>query len=128
MGDESNNMENVSNTIKMESIKSFQSTINKSENALANMAQKGANTTLVKKRLNALYIGLGMLEYIWNQKPHIYTNEELADARNILTGLLPSIQNIYAKSKTGSPQKTLLKRRIKSLELAIQAIDDYSNK
>lgn len=101
-------------------------TISKSENALASMTQKGANTTLLKKRLNALYIGLAMLENVWNQRPHHYTREDLAVARNVLTGLLPSIENIYAKSKVGSPQKTLLERRIKALELAVQAIDDLS--
>ena len=34
----------------------------------------------------------------------------------------------YDKSKAGSPQRTLLERRIKALELAIQAIDKLSNK
>ncbi|MFY0759505.1 hypothetical protein AB1K32_11550 [Metabacillus dongyingensis] len=120
-------MENVSNVDKLESIKSFQSTIGKSEKALAQMTQKGANTTLIKKRLKALYIGLAMLENVWNQRPHHYTQEDLAEARNVLTGLFPSIENIYAKSKAGSPQRTLLERRIKALELAVQAIDDLSN-
>jgi hypothetical protein len=120
-------MDNVSNVNKLESIKSFQSTINKSENALAQMTQKGSNTTLLKKRLNAFCIGLAMLENVWNQRPHHYTLENLAEARNVLTGLFPSIENIYAKSKAGSPQRTLLERRIKALELAVQAIDDLSN-
>nr|WP_202404712.1 hypothetical protein [Shimazuella alba] len=111
----------------MESIKSFQSTIRKLENALSQMTQKGANTTLVKKRLKAVYIGLAILENVWNQKPHPYTQEDLAEARNVLTGLFPSIENMYAKSKAGSPQRTLLARRIKSLKLAVQAIDDLSN-
>ena len=117
-------LENVSNVNKLESIKSFQSTISKSEKALAHMTQKGANTTLLKKRLKALYIGLAMLENIWNQRPHYFTLEDLAEARNVLTGLFPSIENIYAKSKADSPQRTLLERRIKALELAVQAIDD----
>jgi len=117
-------MENVSNENKLESIKALQSTINKSENALAQMTQKGANTTLFKKRLNALYVGLTMLENVWNQKSHDYTQKDLVEARGVITGLLPSIKNIYAKSKVGSPQKTLLERRIKALELAVQAIDD----
>lgn len=121
------NMENVSNADKLESIKSFQSTISKSEKALAQMTQKGANTALLKKRLKALYIGLAMLENVWNQRPHHYTQEDLAEARNVLTGLFPSIENVYAKSKAGSPQRTLLERRIKALELAVQAIDDLSN-
>ncbi|KMY53825.1 hypothetical protein AC623_07415 [Bacillus sp. FJAT-27231] len=116
-------MENVSNINKLESIKSFQSTISKSEKALAQMTQKAASTTLLKKRLKALYIGLAILENVWNQRPHPYTQEDLAEARDVLVGLFPSIKNIYAKSKAGSPQKTLLERRMKALELAIQAID-----
>ncbi|MFJ8265695.1 hypothetical protein [Peribacillus asahii] len=120
-------MENVSNIDKLESIKSFQSTIRKLEKTLATMTQKGANTTLVKKRLKASYIGLAMLENVWNQRPHHYTLEDLAEARNVLTGLFPSIENSYVKLKAGSPQRTLLERRIKALELAVQAIDDFSN-
>ncbi|MDF2545907.1 MAG: hypothetical protein K0R93_805 [Anaerosolibacter sp.] len=120
-------MENVSNANKLESIKSFQSSISKSENALAQMTHKGANTTLLEKRLKALYIGLAMLEYVWNQRLHNYTREELVEARHVLTGLLPSIEAVYAKSKAGSPQRTLLERRIKALELAVQAIDDIFN-
>jgi hypothetical protein len=116
-------MESVTEKIKAESFKSFRSTIRKSENALRNMTEKGANTTLVAKRLKALRIGLAMLEFVWNQKRHPYTQEELAEARTILAGLLPSIEGIFAKSKPGSPQRTLLERRIKSLELAIQAMD-----
>lgn len=120
-------MENVSDECKLESIKSFQSTISKSEKALAQMTEKGSNTTLIKKRLKALHIGLDMLEKVWNQIPHHYNEKELVEAGNVLTGLLPSIERVYAKSKVGSPQRTLLERRIKSLELAIQAIDHYSN-
>ncbi|MFJ8516779.1 hypothetical protein [Lysinibacillus xylanilyticus] len=114
-------MENVSNVEKLESIKSLQSTIRKLENALSQMTQKGANTTLVKKRLKAVCIGLAMLE----KSPHHYTQEDLAEARIVLTSLFPSIENIYLKSKAGSPQRTLLERRIKALELAVQAIDEY---
>ena len=73
-------MENLSNVNKLESIKSFQSTISKSEKALAQMTQKGANTTLLKKRLIALHIGLAMLENVWNQRPHHYTKEDLAES------------------------------------------------
>jgi hypothetical protein len=120
-------MENVSITDKLESIKSLQSTISKLQNALSQMTQSGANTTLVKKRLQAVFIGLAMLEHVWNQSPHSYTQEDLADARQVMTGLFPSIENSYTKSKTGSPQRTLLERRIKALELAVQAIDDCSH-
>ncbi|WP_259417703.1 hypothetical protein [Bacillus toyonensis] len=108
-------MENVSNLDKSESIKSLQSTIRKLENALSQMTQKGANTTLVKKRLNAVCVGLAMLDNVW-----------LAEVRHVLAGLLPSIERAYDKSKVGSPQRTLLTRRIKALEFSIQAIDKLS--
>jgi len=117
-------MENVSSVNKLESIKALQSAISKSEKALAQMTQKGANITLLKKRLKAQHIGLAMLENVWQQSPHLYTPEDLAEARQVLTGLLPAIEAIYARSKAGSPQSTLLARRIKALELAVQAIDD----
>ncbi|MFB8376014.1 hypothetical protein ACWIE6_21930 [Paenibacillus taichungensis] len=121
-------MENVSEEDKLQSIQAFHSTIRKSENALTNLTQKGNNTTLLKKRLNALYIGLAMLETVWNQKTRQYTKEELAEARNVLIGLFPSLENSYTKSKAGSPQKTLLRRRIKAFELAVQAMNDVVKK
>ncbi len=119
-------MENVSDSVKFESIQSFQSTIRKSENALDQMAEKGANTALIRKRLKAFRIGLSMLKNTWYQEPHPYTQEELAEARHVLKGLLPSIKRIYAESKEGSPQKNLLERRIKAFQLAVQAIDDFA--
>ncbi|WP_068780230.1 hypothetical protein [Paenibacillus sp. GM2] len=121
-------MEEVSNLEKLESIKSLQSTIGKLENALSQMTGNGANTTLVKKRLKAVNIGLAALENVWNQIPRHFTQEDLIEARDVITGLFPSIKNSYAKSKTGSPQSTLLKRRMKALELSIQAIDELSIK
>jgi len=42
--------------------------------------------------------------------------------------VLPSIVDIYAKSKEGKPQRMLLERRIKALKLVVQTIDDLSNK
>lgn len=121
-------MVNISHEVKTESIKSFQSTIRKSKNALVQMTKKGANTILLKKRLKALQIGLATLENVWHQKPLPYTQEDLREARHVLTGLLPSIEKIYAKSKEDSPQRTLLERRIKAINLSVQAIDDLAKK
>ncbi|QSO55045.1 hypothetical protein JZ785_09845 [Alicyclobacillus curvatus] len=120
-------MERVSSVDELESIRSMQSTIRKLEHGLARMTEKGSKTTLVKKRLKASCIGLAILEKVCHQKPHEYTTEDLAEARNVLTGLLPSIANSYAKLKAGSPQRTLLERRMKALELAVQAIDSLSS-
>ncbi|MGN7412902.1 hypothetical protein [Paenibacillus sp. SAF-068] len=119
-------MENVSQEDQLESIQAFQSTIRKSENALVNMTQNRNNTTLLQKRLQAFYIGLALLDKQWNQKVHSYTKEDIAEARLVLSGLFPSLESMYAKSKEGSPQKTLLERRIKAFHLAVQAMDDLA--
>lgn len=119
-------MQHVSDTERAESIEALQSTIRKSEKALAQMTEKGASTTLVEKRLKALQVGVAVLEAVWNQEPHPYSREDLAEARAVLSGLFPSIERIYARSKVGSPQRTLLKRRMRALELAVQAIDRLS--
>lgn len=117
-------MEQMSPAEQMESIESLQSTIRKMEKALAQMRQKGANTTLIEKRLKATHIALALLEQVWQQKPHAYTEEAVWAARDVLVGLLPSIESSYASAKMGSAQKTLLERRIRALDLAVQAIDN----
>lgn len=117
-------MENISNEDKSESLKAFQSTIRKCENALAKMTKNEANTTLLEKRLTALNIGLAMLEAAWHLRTHRYTEADITEARHVMTGLFPSLEKINAKLKAGSPQKTLIERRIKAFQLAIQAMDD----
>lgn len=116
-------MDFLSEEEKLGSIKSIQSTINKLENALAKMTQEGSNTTLAMKRLKAHRIGLAMLENYWSQRPHNYTTEEISEAYTALNGLFPSLETSYAKSKLGSPQRTLLERRIQALKFAVQAMD-----
>lgn len=117
-------MEIISNEDQFECLKSMQSTIKKLEKAYAQMNQKGANTTLVKKRLDACKIGLAMLENVWNEVPHSHSHTELAGARKVLLALTPSVESSYAKSKAGSPQRTLLERRLKALDLVDEAIKD----
>jgi hypothetical protein len=115
-------MINVTDKDKIESISSLQSSIRKTEKSLAQMNDKGVSTILVRKRLEALNIGLDILESTWNKKPNRYAEEDLKSAQDVLERLLPGIIRIYEKSKLGSPQRTLLERRIKSLELAIEEI------
>lgn len=120
-------MENLSQLEKAEAIKSIQSTINKSENALVKMTNEGSNTSLIKKRLKAHYIGLAMLEYYWNQKNHDYSQDDIKEALETFTNLFPSLEKSYAKCKVNSSQRTLLNRRIRALKLAVQAINAYNN-
>ncbi|WP_438433111.1 hypothetical protein [Gorillibacterium sp. sgz500922] len=119
-------MEEVSDSVRLESTKSLQSAIRKSENALEQMTQKAANVTLLRHRLQALSVGLALLESVWQNQPHSCSREEIAEARRVLAGLLPSLERSYAKLKAGSPQRTLLERRMKALELAVQAMDDLA--
>lgn len=74
-------------------------------------------------RLAAHHIGLNLLKNLWYQKPQEYTLEDLTEARQVLIGLVPSIESQFANSKPGSLQSTLITRRHKALDLAIQAID-----
>ena len=108
----------------MQSIESMQSTLRKLENSKKQMMQKGASTTLVSKRLQAVEIGLALLEYKWSSKPYNCAREEILAARQVLNGLMPSLQSMYTKSKTGSPQKTLLERRIKAIELSLEVMKE----
>lgn len=104
---------------------SINAKIRKSKKALAQMKEKGASTSLIEKRLQAFDIGLTALETLWHEKPNFYSKEEMAEARDVLAGVLPSIKSICTKAKPCSPQRTLLERRITSMELAIEAIDDF---
>lgn len=117
-------MDEVSEYEKIESIKSLKSTIGKLEKSLVTMADKGANITLVRKRLNALQTGMALLESEWYNKPHSCSREDLESSEEILKILLPGIVKVYEKQKNGSPQRTLLERRIRSLELAILTIQE----
>ena len=123
---DSTNVQDASPASRLQSAEALASSIRKSEAALAQMRRKGANTTLVSRRLRALTTGLAALEQAWHGRSHPYTPADLAEARDVLTGLLPSVERIYARSREGSPQRTLLERRITALRLAVQALDDAS--
>ena len=117
----------VSKLDKMQSVESMQSTLRKLENSKSQMMKKGASTTLVSKRLHATEISLALLEYRWDSKPFYSTREDIVAAREVLDGLMPSLQSMYVKSKPGSPQKTLLERRIKAFELSIEVMKEILN-
>lgn len=116
-------MEDVPQTTRSESLAALRSAIVKTEKALAGMASNGASTVLVARRLQALRVGLAVLEDAWRGWPSPYSSEDLAEARGVLSGLLPSVEAICARSKPGTPQRTLLERRIRALNLALQAIE-----
>jgi hypothetical protein len=117
-------METVSQEIQDLSIKSLESTFNKLSNAYKSMTEKGSNTSLVKKRQNAVKIGLDSLKDAWSEGDFSYDEESILTSKDVLQSLLPSIEKQIAKAKEGSSQKTLNERRLTALKLAIQSLEN----
>lgn len=109
-------MNDITEDMKLESIKSMCSTIRKSESSLKQMTCKGANTVIIEKRLKVFRVGLAILEYTWYHVPLPYSLDECTAAYTVLMDLLPGFYEMYNKLKLGSSQRTLLQRRIKALE------------
>lgn len=117
-------MEPVTETERRHSIASLDSSIRKLEKTLTSVERKGSPTTVVSKRLKALRIGLAALQAVWENQAYPYSGQETVDAKEILTSLFPSLQAMASKFKPGSSQATLLARRVRSLELAREALDE----
>lgn len=116
-------MEKVSTEIQELSIKSLQSTLNKLSVAYKSMSEKGSNTSLVKKRLTAIKIGLESLQNVWCGAEFSYDEVTILASKDTLNSLIPSIEKQLAKAKEGTSQKTLNERRLIALKLAIQSLE-----
>lgn len=117
-------MEPVADTVRSHSIASLDSSIRKLEKTLTTIEQKGSSTTVASKRLKALRIGLAALQAVWENQAYMYSEQETSDAKEVLTSLFPSLHAMAPKFKSGSSQATLLARRVRSLELALQALGE----
>lgn len=119
-----NDRKTVSQEIQDLSIKSLTSTFGKLSNAYKSMTEKGSNTTLVTKRRSAVKIGLESLENRWNGGIFSYDEADIEASKDILQGILPSIEKQIEKAKEGSPQKTVNERRLTALLLAIESLEE----
>ncbi len=117
-------MKTVSQEIQDLSIKSLESTFNKLSNAYKSTIEKGSSTTLVKKRLNAVKIGLESLKGTWNGEDFCYDEESILTSKEVLQAIIPSIEKQIVKAKEGSSQKTLNERRLTALKLAIESLEN----
>ncbi|MGW9128365.1 hypothetical protein ACWGPW_25650 [Paenibacillus chitinolyticus] len=117
-------MKTVSQEIQDLSVKSLESTFNKLSNAYKSMTDKGSNTTLVKKRQDAVKIGLESLNGIWNEEDFSYDKEIILTSKEVLQSIIPSVEQQIAKAKEGSSQKTLNTHRLTALKLAIESLED----
>ncbi|MFD1066899.1 hypothetical protein [Oceanobacillus locisalsi] len=117
-------MKTVSREVQDLSIKSLESTFNKLSNAYKSITEKGSNTIPVKKRRNAVKVGLESLENAWNEREFFYDKEIISTSKDILQSIIPSIEKQIAKAKKGSPQKTVNERRLTAIKLAIDSLDN----
>lgn len=117
-------MKMISQEMQDLAIKSLQSTYHKLSVAYERMTEKGTNTTLVKKRKDAVKIGLDSLHNVWNKAAFPYEEEDIFEAKTVLHSLLPSIEKQLAKAKEGSSQNTLNERRLLALQLAIESLEE----
>lgn len=120
----SETMKDVCSSDVQESINALHSAIRKSDRALVQMVQKGASTTLISKRLNALKVGLILLQNDGELMMNPMDRSDLTDTKVLLESLLTSIERMYRQSKSGSSQRTLLEKRITALYLVLRKIDE----
>ncbi|PID23216.1 hypothetical protein CSV61_01845 [Sporosarcina sp. P3] len=117
-------MKTVSQEVQELSINSLESTLTKLSNAYTSMTEKGSNTTLVKKRRDAIQVGLESLHDVWRDIDFFYNKEEILQSKKVLQSIVPSIEKQLAKAKDGSPQKTVNERRLIALKLAIESLEN----
>lgn len=120
-------MRTVNQEIQELSIKSLESTYHKLSNAYKSMTEKGSNTTLVKKRHTAIKVGLESLKDAWYGGGFFYDEETILTSKDILQGVIPSIEKQSAKAKESSSQKTLNERRLTALKQAIESLEKRLN-
>lgn len=97
-------MPTVNEEIQEMTIKSLESIFNKLSAAYQTMSKKGANTTLVKKRRDAVEIGLESLKENWCDGDFTYEEDSFAAAQSILQSLIPSIEAQLVKVKESNAQ------------------------
>lgn len=104
------------------SLNSLESTYRKLSNAYESMEVKGANTTLVKKRRDAIKTAIDSLRSDWYGTGFSYERDVIATSQLTLEDILPSIHKQLGNSEVGSSQHTLNDRRLTALNLAIESL------
>ncbi|KMK92672.1 hypothetical protein [Rossellomorea marisflavi] len=104
------------------SLNSLESTYRKLSNAYESMEGKGANTTLVKMRRDAIKAGIDSLRSDWYGNNFSYERDVIATSQQTMEDIFPSIHKQLAKAKDGSSQLTLNERRLTALDLAIESL------
>lgn len=98
-------MKTVSAEIQDISIKSLDSIFHKLSSACQSMSEKGAHTTLVKKRQSAVAVGLESLRGKWHGAEFPYDNDVISSSQEVLKAIVPSIERQIERAQDSSSQK-----------------------
>jgi hypothetical protein len=104
-------------------VKSLESTLHKLKRSLESMKEQGSSTTLVRKRLLAIQVGLASLENDWFTQDFMCDEATIEASRDTLRRIASAVERQTTSAHRHSSQKTLIDRRRKALELAIQSLN-----
>jgi predicted RNase H-like nuclease (RuvC/YqgF family) len=104
-------------------VKSLESTLHKLKRSLESMKEQGSSTTLVRKRLLAIQVGLASLENDWFTQDFMFDEATIEASLETLKRIASAVERQTTSAHRHSSQKTLIDRRRKALELAIQSLN-----
>lgn len=104
-------------------VESLESTLHKLNRSLESIRKQGASTTLVQKRVLAVHVGLASLENDWFKRDFMFDEATIEASRDALRIIASAVERQTTSAHRHSSQKTLMDRRRKALELAIQSLN-----
>jgi predicted trehalose synthase len=115
-------MNTVSEDQRNMAMKSLASTLHKLKRSLESMQDQGSSTTLVRKRLLAVHVGLASLENDWFTQDFMFDEATIEASLETLKRIASAVEKQRTSAPRHSSQETLMDRRGAALELAIQSL------
>lgn len=115
-------MNTVSEDQRNMAVKSLESTLHKLNRSLESMKDQGSSTTLLRKRLLSVQVGLASLENDWFTQDFMFDKAAIEASLETLKRIASAVERQRTSAHRRSSQKTLMDRRGAALELAIQSL------
>lgn len=103
-------------------VQSLESTLHKLNRSLESIREQGSSTTLVRKRVLAVQVGLASLENDWFKQDFMFDEATIGASLDTLKRIASAVEEQRASAHRRRSQKTLIDRRKAALELAIQSL------
>lgn len=103
-------------------VKALESTLHKLNRSLVNNREQGSSTTLLRKRLLAVHVGLASLENDWFTQDFMCDEATIEASLDTLRRIASAVERQTTSAHRRSSQETLLDRRGAALALAIQSL------